>query len=72
MRETNIEPEKVATRVMKGLVTMRSAAVKLHAAGVNRQETDVRAALSTIDQEYYSLRDYLSGLVEDQQEKPVD
>jgi hypothetical protein len=50
---------------------MRSAAAKLHTASVDRQANDVRAALSVIDQEYYSLREYLNGLVA-QSEKRLD
>ena len=71
MREDIMDPDKIATRVMKSLVTMRGAAAKLHTASVDRQANDVRAALSVIDQEYYSLREYLNGLVA-QSEKRLD
>jgi hypothetical protein len=50
---------------------MRVAAAKLHNASLDRQAHDVRAALNTIDQEYFSLREYLNRLVE-QSEKPPE
>jgi hypothetical protein len=71
MPEDTMDAEKIASRIMKGLVTMRVAAAKLHTASVERQHRDVRAALSTIDHEYFSLRDYLNRLVE-QAEKRTD
>jgi hypothetical protein len=65
-----MDPEKVARRVIKGLVTMRGAAAKLQTASVDRQAQDMRAAMSTIDQEYYSLREYLDGLVAQTEKRP--
>ncbi|HVZ04007.1 hypothetical protein [Hyphomicrobium sp.] len=59
-----MDTDKIASRVMKGLVSMRGAAARLHTASIDRQDRDVRAALSAIDQEYFSLREYLNGLVE--------
>lgn len=58
-----MDPQKVAIRVMKGLVTIRSAAAKLHTASVDRRAGDMRSALSIIDQEFYELRDYLNAFV---------
>lgn len=66
-----MDTEKVVSRIMRGLVTMRGAAVKLHTASVDHQDRDMRAALSAIDQEYFSLREYLNRLVE-QTEKRTD
>jgi formiminotetrahydrofolate cyclodeaminase len=70
MRKDTMDPEKIATRVMKGLVTMRGAAAKLHTASVDRQAHDVRAALSAIDQEYYALREYLNQIVSQSEKRP--
>lgn len=64
MSNETIDTERVALRIVKGLVTMRGAAAKLHSASLDRQPQDVRAALNTIDQEYFSLREYLNSLVE--------
>jgi hypothetical protein len=61
--EADTDPAKIAARVVKGLVTMRGAAVKLHTASVDRHRRDMRMALSTIDNEYFMLRDYLNQLV---------
>jgi hypothetical protein len=60
--------EQVAARVIRGLLTMRGAAAKLHTASVERQDRDVRAALHVIDHEYFSLRDYLNRVVEQTEE----
>lgn len=70
MGENAVDAEKVASRVMKGLVAMRGAAAKLHTASVDRQARDVRAALSAIDQEYYALREYLNRIVSQSEKRP--
>jgi hypothetical protein len=62
-READTDPAKIAARVVKGLVIMRGAAAKLHTASVDRQQYEMRIALSTIDNEYFMLRDYLNQLV---------
>jgi hypothetical protein len=64
-----MDTEKVAARIVKGLVTMRGAAARLHTASVDRQHQDVRAALTTLDNEYFMLREYLNQLVEQTEER---
>ena len=53
MSNETIDTERVALRIVKGLVTMRGAAAKLHSASLDRQPQDVRAALNTIDQDIF-------------------
>ena len=57
--------DKVAARIVRGLITIRSAVAKLDSAHVNGRSYEVHSALNTIDDEYFSMRQCIDELVED-------
>jgi hypothetical protein len=61
-----MKADKIAARVVKGLVTIRAEVAKLNAAHSDGQHFEASLALKTIDNEYFSMRQYLDQLVDQQ------
>jgi hypothetical protein len=56
--------DKVAARIVRGLITIRGAVAKLDSAHADGRTYEVHSALNTIDNEYFSMRQCLDEFVE--------
>ena len=61
-----MKANKVAARVVKGLVTIRAEVAKLSAAHSDGRHFEASMALKTINNEYFSMRQYLNQFVDQQ------
>jgi hypothetical protein len=57
--------QQVAARIVKGLIAIRGAVARLDTAHADGRTYEVRSALNTIDNEYFSMRRCIDELVDE-------
>jgi len=67
----SMNTKKIPARIVERLDNIRGAVAKMHEAHVDNRPDKVCVALHTINNEYFSIREYLRQLAEDTEAEPV-
>ena len=66
-----MDANQIPTRIVERLDKIRGAVAVMHEAHVDNRPDKVCVALHTINNEYFSIREYLRQLAEDTEAEPV-